>query len=172
MDDRLTMDDFVRAITQLRVWGSDVQDVKQVRQLFHKYDENKGGKILFDAFILLCEEQKLSIENDTDIIKAKSRPKKVYKIHQFLKAGEKRPNKIDNGLWKLDNSTRDLDIEIDQLIYVTKTQGKPKEKKTFISMNQSLDSVDESFIKPNFLNKYQNIYYTKYTIYTMGIAGR
>lgn len=37
----------------------------------------------------------MNIENDIDIIDAKSKPRKVYKIHEFLKAGEKRPNKID-----------------------------------------------------------------------------
>ena len=63
-DDRIKIDDFISGIVQLRQWGGDFKDVKEVKQAFRQYDDNNGGFLLFDEFSLFCKEKNLSIDKD------------------------------------------------------------------------------------------------------------
>lgn len=114
-DNRLFLDDFVRCISMLNQWGGKFNDVKAVKAAFRKYDDNDGNIILFDEFINFAEDYKLDIEKDVDIIKMYSLPRKVYKKHEFMRAGQKRPNKIDPELWHA-KQPKNLDEEIEDII--------------------------------------------------------
>ena len=49
---------------KLKSWGWTELKMNKARKIFEKYDENKGGMILFDEFCKLAEDLKLDIEKD------------------------------------------------------------------------------------------------------------
>ena len=61
-DDRLRVNDFIGSLIQMRLWGADIKDSKDAKRWFYKYDENRGGVILMDEWVLFAAEQNLDIE--------------------------------------------------------------------------------------------------------------
>ena len=61
-DDRLKVNDFIEGINLLRLWGADIKDSKDAKRWFYKYDDNRGGVILMDEWVLFAAEQNLDIE--------------------------------------------------------------------------------------------------------------
>jgi hypothetical protein len=53
-DERLRVNDFITGLMLLRQWGADIKDVKDAKKWFYKYDENKGGVMLMDEWILFA----------------------------------------------------------------------------------------------------------------------
>jgi hypothetical protein len=116
-DDRLRVNDFVEGLLKLRQWGADIKDAKDAKKWFYKYDENKGGVILMDEWVEFADEHKLDVTKSAiyqDILK---KPRIVYKLHEYMKAGAKRPSQIDPELWKSKSPVeKDFDKEISDLI--------------------------------------------------------
>jgi hypothetical protein len=147
------VDDFVAGVAQLRTWGANFPDVKATRKAFYEFDENRGGVLLFDEFIQFAEKNQLSVEKDPDIIKNSKAPRKVYQQHHFLRAGAKRPNKIDADLWHNKSPNKDLDQEIDEIIKKNRAFLKSGQKRP-ANINRSLIAArkaSEEEDKTNFI---------------------
>lgn len=52
-----------------------------------------------DEWVLFAAEHNLDIEKNAIIQEINKKPRKVYKLHEFMKAGAKRPSQIDPELW-------------------------------------------------------------------------
>ncbi len=91
-DDRLKVNDFIEGINLLRLWGADIKDSKDAKRWFYKYDDNRGGVILMDEWVLFADEHKLDIEKNEIIKEVSRKPMRIYKKHDYLKAGDKRPS--------------------------------------------------------------------------------
>lgn len=121
-DDRLRVNDFVAGLLQLRQWGADLKDTKDAKKWFYKYDENKGGVILMDEWVQFAAEHALDIEKNAIIIEINKKPRQVYKRHEFMKAGAKRPSQVDPTMKsKSPNDAKKLlDKEIHEIIMKNK----------------------------------------------------
>lgn len=53
-----------------------------------------------DEWVLFAAEQNLDIERIKLIQIISSKPRKVYKLHSYLKKGEKRKNQINPDIWR------------------------------------------------------------------------
>lgn len=64
-----------------------------------------------DEWVLFAAEQNLDIEKVKLIQVISSKPRKVYKLHEFMKRGAKRPNQINGELWKSKSPAKKAQVE-------------------------------------------------------------
>jgi len=55
-NERLEMYDLIDGLMLMRNWGWAVKDMKEARKIFHKYDDNNGGLLLFDEWCKFAED--------------------------------------------------------------------------------------------------------------------
>lgn len=60
-DDKMTLQEFTKAIPSLKKWGVEFKDPKVE---FKKIDTNNGGVILFDEFAEYCILKSLDLTDD------------------------------------------------------------------------------------------------------------
>jgi len=62
-DNRIGLDEFIKAIPILKKWGVIIDDPARA---FREIDYNGGGFVNFEEFVEWAEDQNLDLENDED----------------------------------------------------------------------------------------------------------
>lgn len=74
-----------------------------------------------DEWVEFAEEQKLDVTKNAIYQEIAKKPRIVYKLHEYMKAGSKRPSQIDPELWRSKSpENKDFDKEITDLIQKNK----------------------------------------------------